>query len=357
MFSIPNTIHFIWLGGFLQQKHQDRIKKWQRLNPEYTVCLWVNKNILSEAETERFLNFCQTNKITLHDTIELYSNMDVEVGLWLNYCLTLHPRNYGVLSDVYRFYILNQFGGWYFDTDIEPKLPLPTHIKLAYGFAINGASTYRSDLYSYVYEYFRPDIIVGCKNNIFLQQAINILQKMVASPVITKFSQYIHSQDALTRMLTTHLITGGLALAACSRLTTYYYMPLVHLYDEYTGLIEDNESFRSITLSACFKQSPDNFLSCFNEVSWLKDEDSNFIKQLENENRCQTFIANQNNADFSGIPEEAAFIQSNFSEIIRSVKAVSLEYYAFRKAKISFFKSDSQLLEDENEIVISELSF
>ena len=65
MNNIPNTMHFIWLGSFIQPKHQDRLKQWRLQNPDYVINLWICKNIISESGYTQLNEFCQTNGFLL----------------------------------------------------------------------------------------------------------------------------------------------------------------------------------------------------------------------------------------------------------------------------------------------------
>ena len=236
MFTVPNRMHFIWFGSQLSQSHQSRLLHWKTLNPSYAIHLWVSREMIDDKNLSSTSIFCQTHDIILHDVNELDRMIDVEVRLWINYCLSYSPRNYGALSDIYRFYVLNYLGGWYFDTDIIPKLPLPEQVKLTYGFAVN------SGVQNNTMTFFVPNILVSVKNSVFLFQAIKVIEN-IASNHVSPFTEFMHSDDALERMLTTNLITGVIALAACSKLTCWYFVSLIHVYNDYSGCIPNTNQF------------------------------------------------------------------------------------------------------------------
>lgn len=87
-YSIPKTIHFIWLGNEISDWYKANIKNWQdKLGPGFHIELWKDE---------------QSNKFMKDkSTWEEYNNC----------------QNYGMKSDILRYEILNQYGGLYIDID------------------------------------------------------------------------------------------------------------------------------------------------------------------------------------------------------------------------------------------------
>lgn len=90
---IPKTIHYCWFGGSpLPEFALKCIASWKKYLPEYEIKEWNENNF-------------NVNKIPYIK--EAYTE-----------------RKFAFVSDYARFYILYQFGGLYFDTDVELIKPL-----------------------------------------------------------------------------------------------------------------------------------------------------------------------------------------------------------------------------------------
>ena len=85
--TIPNIIHFIWLGAPMPELYVKNIEDWKNKNPDFEVKIWGNKDV------EDFLPTME-NK-------ELY----------------LAAPSWGNKSDLLRYEILKQHGGLYVDVD------------------------------------------------------------------------------------------------------------------------------------------------------------------------------------------------------------------------------------------------
>ena len=90
---IPKIIHYCWFGGApLSQKSQKCIESWKRFLPDYQIIRWDETNF-------------DVNAISY--TREAYT-----------------AGKYAFVSDYARFWIVYNFGGVYFDTDVEVVKPL-----------------------------------------------------------------------------------------------------------------------------------------------------------------------------------------------------------------------------------------
>lgn len=84
---IPKKIHYFWFGGNEMSSLSKRcIVSWKEKLPDYQIIIWNEDNLPKTA-----------------------------VLAWL----FLKEKKYAFASDYARYYILNQEGGIYFDTDIE----------------------------------------------------------------------------------------------------------------------------------------------------------------------------------------------------------------------------------------------
>ena len=86
-------IHYIWLGGNKKSKRIEKcIKSWRKYFPDWEIVEWNEQNL------------------------------EIDV---LTYCRQAYDcKKYAFVSDYFRFQILYQYGGIYFDTDVEIIRPM-----------------------------------------------------------------------------------------------------------------------------------------------------------------------------------------------------------------------------------------
>lgn len=85
---IPKIIHYCWFGGLEKPKKVMKyIETWKKHLPDYEIIEWNENNFP--------VNYCDY-------TLEAYK-----------------AKKYAFVSDVARLYALKEYGGIYFDTDIE----------------------------------------------------------------------------------------------------------------------------------------------------------------------------------------------------------------------------------------------
>lgn len=95
---IPKIIHYCWFGGNpLGENEKKCIESWKKYFPDYEIKLWDENNY-------------DVNKT-------LYTKQAYE------------EKKYAFVSDYARFDILYQYGGIYFDTDVEVIKPMDDIIK------------------------------------------------------------------------------------------------------------------------------------------------------------------------------------------------------------------------------------
>ena len=86
--KIPKIIHQIWVGKKpIPAKYKEYMKTWVALHPDWSYRLWTDE--------------------------------DVNDFPWINKDLFLQAENPGMKSDIWRYEIVNQYGGLYVDTDME----------------------------------------------------------------------------------------------------------------------------------------------------------------------------------------------------------------------------------------------
>ncbi len=96
--AIPKKIHYVWLGDKpLPEKDREYIEGWQKLNPDFEIKLWTDKDI----DLERFPLVAKA----------------------------LEKQRWALASDIIRMYAVYTEGGIYLDTDIELLKPLDNLLK------------------------------------------------------------------------------------------------------------------------------------------------------------------------------------------------------------------------------------
>ena len=90
---IPKVIHYCWFGGKPLPKDAEKcLKSWRRFFPDYEIKRWDESNL-------------DVNSIAY--TRDAYA-----------------AAKYAFVSDYARFWVLQNFGGLYFDTDVEVVKPM-----------------------------------------------------------------------------------------------------------------------------------------------------------------------------------------------------------------------------------------
>ena len=126
-------IHYIWLGGKKKSKSIKRcIKSWAKFFPDWEIIEWNEKNL----------------NIHLMPYVEQ----------------AYREKKYAFASDVFRFDILNKYGGLYFDVDVKVIKPFNDVFASCRAF-----SGFETD------EYVAPGLVLysGFPNNIAFQEMLN----------------------------------------------------------------------------------------------------------------------------------------------------------------------------------------
>ncbi len=96
---IPKIIHACWFGGKqIPDEWQYYINGWKKLNPDWEIKIWTEKEFEPYFGDSLFVKDCIANK------------------------------KYGFLADYFRLIVLYEFGGVYLDTDVELLKPLDSFL-------------------------------------------------------------------------------------------------------------------------------------------------------------------------------------------------------------------------------------
>lgn len=98
---IPKIIHYVWVGGAEKSELVNKcIESWQRFLPEYQIIEWNDEALL---------------KLNNQYALEAY-----------------REKKWAFVSDYLRLYALYNFGGFYFDTDLEITQSLNEFLNLEF---------------------------------------------------------------------------------------------------------------------------------------------------------------------------------------------------------------------------------
>lgn len=132
---IPKIIHACWFGNAKMPEEQVKyIEGWKKILPDYEIKIWTDESF------SQYLD----NSIFVQDAIRL--------------------KKYAFLSDYFRLIVLYEFGGIYFDTDVEVKKSFDDLLdcKMFIG---------------YIFDCLIGTAVIGSeKNNPLLKKWVNILE-------------------------------------------------------------------------------------------------------------------------------------------------------------------------------------
>jgi len=130
---IPKRLIFIWLGSELPLHATCCIDAFKKVNPDFEVMV-VNELDPYHSNNED-LNDCI--RLVNSDEYNLYKHMTVRPYA-KNHLQQTKIGRITALTDGFRMYLLNKYGGIYLDTDTFPVKPFDDRI-LSYedGFAVN----------------------------------------------------------------------------------------------------------------------------------------------------------------------------------------------------------------------------
>ncbi len=146
---IPQTIHFIWVGGPLPRKYFGNVRKWADQNRKYKIKVWLDSGLYPTDEDgqpqvgffddagktwygSQRRSFGEQN-ISVSDLAKNgFLNQMKNGNFFLDETLGT-SRNLGAASDILRVEILLKEGGIYMDTDTYPRKPLPAPMPAQHG--------------------------------------------------------------------------------------------------------------------------------------------------------------------------------------------------------------------------------
>lgn len=130
---IPKIIHFIWIGNPISDKYVNTVANCKRINPSYTIILWVENTSI----TKNAAHFLLENGVEIKN---LYQELDTQEDDIKNKTMAFMQANgnYGFKADILRLYLVYIYGGIYSDIDSVWVKPLDENFT-------NDFVTYRID--------------------------------------------------------------------------------------------------------------------------------------------------------------------------------------------------------------------
>ena len=130
--QIPKLVHFVWLGSTLPKKYLDNIKNLSK-NLKYTAYLiniWTDSKNYKRVKSQ--VGFLDGVVVKNSQDVSCMNQLNRDIGTF--WCKGIHKnffkkyikyfekelmeeKNYGAASDLLRYWILEQQGGIYLDTD------------------------------------------------------------------------------------------------------------------------------------------------------------------------------------------------------------------------------------------------
>lgn len=153
---IPKIIHQIWFGD--QDLRPKRLmKKWEDMNPEWEYWLWTEKEVKEYFPTLE-------NQKHYDDLEHLYDNLK-------NKTQNIRPHHYlAGRSDLVRYEILAEYGGFFIDADADCIKPLDDFLCDNDCFSVYENENVRGDLIANGY-------LASCEDNYLMKMLIKSLKK------------------------------------------------------------------------------------------------------------------------------------------------------------------------------------
>lgn len=197
--ATEDVITFIWLGSELNPEQIKNIQQWKKLNPSLAI------NIVVDEKFEQGIRQ-QLLKIDLANVVVKQRKNPEKLDSFIQKLVepndNLSP-NYGAVSDILRFYLLKEMGGWYSDLDVTPVELQRIGV---FNFCVNGATNPNDNK---MLGKLTPDVIGSRRDHPLLLNAIAILEMICPLFLNEPESiQMLRSHDAQTKKDMTFHSTG-----------------------------------------------------------------------------------------------------------------------------------------------------
>lgn len=172
---IPKIIHYCWFGGKpLPKSAIKSINSWKKFFPDYEIKEWNESNF-------------DVNMIPY--TKEAYA-----------------AKKYAFVSDFARFWVLHEYGGIYFDTDVEVIRPMDDIIRLGAFMGFEKQTSKKQKEH-----YIAPGLGIGC-------EAGNKTWKAIINTYIS-YSSFSLDTGTVCEITSQHLLKKGAKLTGNYEIT------------------------------------------------------------------------------------------------------------------------------------------
>ncbi len=270
----PNyPVHLIWIGSPLREKDIKALSRWKKLNPDNEICVWIESQydaVVRKQLAGIDVTIAHLSTLKIPDTVK--NSIDKFIKKFANL-----PPNPAAASDIFRFYILDQIGGWYFDFDITPFVVAKTKIDPKYNFFTSYPTGDSATSLT-------PDVLLAHPKSLWTQNAIAYIE--AAAPIFAedKHVALIRSQIASVRLAATENSTGNILSAVVSTILKRGYP----IYDGSERIkIRNKKVFRQITRE--FDESCEN--SWIKRPDIIQDRDYLFGRLVQDDNVIKDIVS------------------------------------------------------------------
>ena len=178
---IPKIIHYCWFGrNPLPELAQRCIASWRKYLPDYEIWQWAEEP-LNDNENQNN-NYLFDKKLSFDVNIIPYT------------AEAYRQKKYAFVSDYARFWILHQYGGIYFDTDVEVIRPMDEIIARGnfMGFEVDPDGENTPGKYAPRYCFgVNPGVGIGMeKGHPFLKRMLDLYSALTFQPVPKDIAWY-----------------------------------------------------------------------------------------------------------------------------------------------------------------------
>ena len=99
-YDVPERLHFIWIGSQIPLKYIRNIETFRTQNKQYEIYLWVD----NDTSVQMLQN-------------KSFHVQKIQTSLLMNRDIYEHETDFGAKSDIFRYEVVFQYGGIYYDID------------------------------------------------------------------------------------------------------------------------------------------------------------------------------------------------------------------------------------------------
>lgn len=195
--TIPNIAHLIWYGSDMPDNYKKHLNTWAKQNPGITVKLWSSRSSMSAKDFNTLQNFCKHHNVRMID-IDKTSVLNKQL-----IAFEIQNRNWARASDISRYGILYNEGGYYFDTDLIPIAPLDLDFKAPQEGTLQYISPTDKNRQLNIY------FMAAVPQHPLFKATLDYIEQVYTLVRETDFSKWINTKDKRILAMVTSDLTGG----------------------------------------------------------------------------------------------------------------------------------------------------